>query len=177
MDCSLPAFSIHGILQARILEWVTISFCRGSSQPRDRTRVSHIGGRRFNLWATREVHCHRNHFCWGSEKPHLHRLKILHCSQDTHGHCILYTLCLLQHRDPLFYLWHHHIDGTHSPLIYIILCLHVFSSRSWTPQRQACFTLYHHHEEQRRQTHINTLVEWINKGKVNLVNAAMLRSK
>ena len=38
----LPGFSIHGILQARILEWVTISFSRGSSRPRDRTRVSLI---------------------------------------------------------------------------------------------------------------------------------------
>ena len=53
--CSLPAFSIHGILQARIMEWVTISFSRGSSRPRDWIRVSHIGGRRFNLWATREA--------------------------------------------------------------------------------------------------------------------------
>ena len=49
MDCSLPGFSVHGILQARILEWVTISFSRGSSRPRDQTRVSCIGGRRFNL--------------------------------------------------------------------------------------------------------------------------------
>ena len=49
MDCSLPGFSIHGILQERILEWVTISFSRGSSRPRDRTQVSRIGGRRFNL--------------------------------------------------------------------------------------------------------------------------------
>ena len=56
VDCSLPGFSIHGILQARILEWVTISFSRASSQHRDQTRVSCIGGRRFNLWATREVH-------------------------------------------------------------------------------------------------------------------------
>ena len=55
MDCSPPGSSVHGILQARILEWVTISFCRGSSRPRDRTRVSGIGGRRFNLWATREA--------------------------------------------------------------------------------------------------------------------------
>ena len=38
MDCSLPASSVHGILQARILEWVAISFSRGSSQPRDQTR-------------------------------------------------------------------------------------------------------------------------------------------
>ena len=56
MDCSLPGFSIHGIFQARILEWVAISFSRGSSQPRDRTLVSHIAGRRFTLWAIREIH-------------------------------------------------------------------------------------------------------------------------
>ena len=56
VDCSLPGSSIHGILQARILEWVTISFSRGSSQPRDWTRVSHIGGRCFNRWATRQAH-------------------------------------------------------------------------------------------------------------------------
>ena len=42
MDCSLPRSSIHGIFQARVLEWVTISFSRGSSRPRDQTQVSHI---------------------------------------------------------------------------------------------------------------------------------------
>ena len=40
MDCSLPGFPVHGILQARILEWLAISYSRGSSQPRDRTHVS-----------------------------------------------------------------------------------------------------------------------------------------
>ena len=54
-DCSLPGSSIHGILQARILEWVAVSFSRGSSRPRNRTHVSLIAGRRFNLWATREA--------------------------------------------------------------------------------------------------------------------------
>ena len=49
VDCSLPDSSLRGILQARILEWVAISFSRGSSQPRDRTQVSHIAGRCFNL--------------------------------------------------------------------------------------------------------------------------------
>ncbi|MES6266278.1 hypothetical protein U6R57_12305, partial [Cutibacterium acnes] len=44
MDCSPPGSSVHGILQARILEWVAISFSRGSSQPRDQTQVSHIAG-------------------------------------------------------------------------------------------------------------------------------------
>ena len=49
VDCSLPDSSLRGILQARILEWVAISFSRGSSQPRDRIQVSHIAGRCFNL--------------------------------------------------------------------------------------------------------------------------------
>ena len=54
VDCSLPGSSLHGFLQAKILEWVAISFSRGSSWPRDRIWVSHTGGRRFNLWASRE---------------------------------------------------------------------------------------------------------------------------
>ena len=53
--CSLPRSSVHGIFQAGVLEWVAISFSRGSSWPRDRTRVSCIVGRHFTVWATREV--------------------------------------------------------------------------------------------------------------------------
>ena len=52
MDCSPPGSSVHGIFQARILEWVAISFSRGSSRPRDWTPVSRMAGRHFNLWAT-----------------------------------------------------------------------------------------------------------------------------
>ena len=55
MDCSQPGSSVHGILQARILEWASISFSRGSSRPRNRTQLSHSLGRCFNLWATREA--------------------------------------------------------------------------------------------------------------------------
>ena len=55
MDCSLPYSSIHGVFQARVLEWVAISFSRGSSQPRDQTWVSRIVVRCFTIWATREV--------------------------------------------------------------------------------------------------------------------------
>ena len=51
-DYSLPGFSVHGILQARILEWIVIPFSKGSSQPRDRTQVSCIAGRFFTVWAT-----------------------------------------------------------------------------------------------------------------------------
>ena len=50
MDCSPPGSSVHGILQARVLEWVAISFSRGYSQPRGWTQVSHIAGRRVNLF-------------------------------------------------------------------------------------------------------------------------------
>ena len=52
VDCSLSGSSVHGILQARILERVAISFSRRSSQPRDWTWVSHIVGRHFTIWAT-----------------------------------------------------------------------------------------------------------------------------
>ena len=52
MDCSPPGSSIHGILQARVLEWVDISFSSRSSQLREKTLVSGIAGRCFTLWAT-----------------------------------------------------------------------------------------------------------------------------
>ena len=55
IDRSLPGSSIHGIFQARVLEWVAISFSREYSQPRDQTWVSCIVGRRFTVWATREA--------------------------------------------------------------------------------------------------------------------------
>ena len=53
--CSPPGSSVHGILQARILEWVAVPFSRASSQPRKWTQVSHIAGRFFTVWATREA--------------------------------------------------------------------------------------------------------------------------
>ena len=55
VNCSLKGSSVHGILQARILRWVAISFSRGSLWPRDQTRVFCTAGRCFNLWATREA--------------------------------------------------------------------------------------------------------------------------
>ena len=50
--CSPLDSSVHGISQARILEWVAIPFSRGSSQPRDQTQVSCIGGEFLAIWAT-----------------------------------------------------------------------------------------------------------------------------
>ena len=55
MDCGLPGSSVHGFLQARILECVGISFSRGSSQPRDPTWVTCIVDRFFTICATREA--------------------------------------------------------------------------------------------------------------------------
>ena len=96
VDCNLLGFSVHGILQARILEWIAISFSRGSSRPRDRTRVSRIEGRCFNLWATREargaqqmlLECLKNRTqIW--ENQNSHDLKLLgfvcQVTSDTHS--------------------------------------------------------------------------------------------
>ena len=89
MDCSLPGFSVHGILQARILGWVAISFSRGSSWPRDWTLVSCIAGRFFTNWTTWEaprilewaVISFSNSSSWPSDKTYVSYIgrKILYC--------------------------------------------------------------------------------------------------
>ena len=63
MDCSRPGSSVHGILQVRILEWVAISFPRGSSWPRNRTQVFCTAGRFLTDWATREALVNGVVFC------------------------------------------------------------------------------------------------------------------
>ena len=55
MDSSLSASSVHGILQARILEWVAIPFFMESSWRGDQSQVSCAAGRFFTIWATREI--------------------------------------------------------------------------------------------------------------------------
>ena len=54
-DCSWSGSSVHGLLQAGVLEWVAIPFSRGSFRPRDPTQVPSIAGRFFTIWATREA--------------------------------------------------------------------------------------------------------------------------
>ena len=66
VDCSPPGSSVHGILKARILEWVVISFSRGSSQPRDQTQVSYIAGRFFTIWAMRKALRFKVYVNWGT---------------------------------------------------------------------------------------------------------------
>ena len=57
MDCSLPGSSVHGIFQARILEWAAVSFSRGPSWLRDRTCASCIAGRVFTLSWKFRIRC------------------------------------------------------------------------------------------------------------------------
>ena len=59
MDCNRLGSTLHGILQARLLEWVAIPFSRGSSQRRDWTYVSHTTGRFFaRIWEAQKLHPH-----------------------------------------------------------------------------------------------------------------------
>ena len=62
IDCSPPGSSVHGIIQAGILGWEAIPFSRGSSWPRDQTRVSHIAGRFLYHLSHQWIHLHR----WGA---------------------------------------------------------------------------------------------------------------
>ena len=55
VDCSPPGSSVYRIFQARIVEWIAISFSRGSSRPRNQTKVSCVAGRFFTYWARREA--------------------------------------------------------------------------------------------------------------------------
>ena len=55
LNCSLPGSSVHGIFQARILEWVSIPFSRGSSWPTDQTQILCLAGTLFTIWATWEA--------------------------------------------------------------------------------------------------------------------------
>ena len=63
MDCSPPGSSVHGILQERMLEWVSMPFSKGSSQSRDQMQVSHIAGGFFTVWAIREAPRPQKSYC------------------------------------------------------------------------------------------------------------------
>ena len=76
---NLPGFSVHGILQARILDWVAIPFSRGSSWSRDWTWVSCIAGRFFTTWATQGNHWSLFQFCKSWYKLLINFMDILTC--------------------------------------------------------------------------------------------------
>ena len=78
--CDLLDYTVHGIFQARILEWVAFPFSRGPSQPRDQTQVSHIVGRFFTSWATREANERGSEYIWWTSIT-LCSKKIRKCSE------------------------------------------------------------------------------------------------
>ena len=88
MDCSPPASSVHGILQARILEQVAISSSRASSQPRDQTRVSCIGSCclcHWATWETQEGNCSKE--TAGPKQSHCTKPQVNNIRLDTQANC------------------------------------------------------------------------------------------
>ena len=94
MDCSLPGSSVCGILQARVLEWVAISFSRGSSQSRNWTQISCIAGRFFTIWATREAHGGQRNWKSSSISPRLLLVKSLAWRGDV-SYVFCFNCCLV----------------------------------------------------------------------------------
>ena len=82
MDDSPPGSSVHESLQARILEWVAISFFRGSSWPRDRTRITCTAGRFFTNWATSTVKALLWETVWHSPPVNGYRKEMYHVLWD-----------------------------------------------------------------------------------------------
>ena len=87
--------SVHGILQARILEWVAIPFFTKYSWPRDRTRVSCIAGRFLTIWAFREAqydgYMHGKQESWRREPREIQKEEgpyLLDCSEETRLKCV-----------------------------------------------------------------------------------------
>ena len=70
LDCSPPGSSVHGVFQARVLEWDALAFSRGSCRPTDRSRVSHIVGRRFYCLRLIRVKSARPWSAWMSLLKH-----------------------------------------------------------------------------------------------------------
>ena len=114
IDCSPAGSSVNGIFQARMLEWVAISFSRGSSQPRDRSRVSHIVGRCFTIWNLKLVETRRLievfetspcYFTISSQPEN--------CELNDHAYC-LYTsypeshwgMWAFEHKLPVLFAWY-----------------------------------------------------------------------
>ena len=103
MDYSPPGSSVHGIFQARILEWVAISFFKVSSWPRDQTQVSYIAGRFFTKWATSQMlypvqililHTH-HHWVYRFPKHLAESLQLTAKSHDVSSLTPVHPVCLL----------------------------------------------------------------------------------
>ena len=96
MDWSLPGSSVHGISQARILEWVAISFSRGSSWPRNRSPASCIGMWILYRWATREARSFNMHvfYLYIRSQTLSSRVRTLYYASFVYPHCDYQSLVL-----------------------------------------------------------------------------------
>ena len=100
MDYSSPGSSVHGILQARIMEWLAIPFSRGSSYPRDWTQVSHTAGRFFTIYLYKVLCCFQNMTSFNAQNSPLKWELLLwplysispFCNVINHVHCPTWTL-------------------------------------------------------------------------------------
>ena len=144
VNCSPPGSSVHGILQARILEWVAVPFSRGSSQPRDWTQVSFIASGFLTIWATKEA---LMNLCWHHINNYLKSVVYIIVHIDV-GHSVDLDKCVI----------HHYSISTTLKIICFTylslpppsnLCIHGFAffrmSYSWSPigfnlSRLASFT-------------------------------------
>ena len=110
IDCSLPGSTVHGISQARILEWVAISFSRRSSRPRDWSRVSCITGRHFAIWATKEIPKENINLGWKTHFDLFFQDSLDSCGVNWAGH-------IFRKADVLAELWlrlrYHYLPSGH----------------------------------------------------------------
>ena len=132
MDCSPPGSSDHEIFQARILEWISISFSRGSSWPRDRTQVYRIAGRYFTVWATWEAHPVPQkilvfiELCASKQRNKLNNLsKVIQLARHYHEDSDIFWLCFST--ETMFSKWssegwspsHHYAEYLFKPWLFL----------------------------------------------------------
>ena len=104
VDCSPPGSSVHGILQARILEWVAIPFPRGSFWPRNQGQVSCTAGRFFTVWATREAP-------WAIWRRHIQ----LNAKTKVYSYWVLKNACLNLYQDAEHYHFYQDVRCYYHP--------------------------------------------------------------
>ena len=115
-NCCSQGSPVHGISQARILEWVSNSFSRGSSQHGDGTWVSCIAGRFFTIWATREAHNQSFFFVFNDN------FKVVRC----------YCLCYF------YYIWQLGMLKT----LFLQYCIHLQILNTMTIENLVLFQIY-----------------------------------
>ena len=130
--CNPIDYTAHGLLQARILEWIAFSFSRGSSPPRDRNQVSSIAGTFFTGWATREA--------WFFMYAAAAAAKSLQLCP---------TLCDLTRREPtrLMHPWDSPSKNTRVGCHFFLQCMKVKSEKEFT---KSCPTLHPHGQQPTR---------------------------